>query len=359
MISVPDVSNWEEKFWYNTGGTRAKKYLEKPDGGLFYFKRSMEKAATETKPGKYFRFEFWSEIIAYQVGALLGFDVLEYRPAIDGQYVGCLCEEMIDVSKGELIAGFQYLQGLKPDFDPEKNENRCQYTFQFIEAALTKYDLERFMPRILEMIVFDALIGNTDRHQENWAIISDYTFFDKEVAQIEIAEGELDKEIKSGFKKLWSYLNSWRLIDKPERRIQESRLRAGEKNFSPLFDNGSSLGRELEDTRVLQYIRDNNALEKYVSRGHSCIHWKEEKVSHFTLIEKLMETVYAQPLKEIISRTAARFDSTKIKSIVMEVDIAIPDTHKDYKIPEARKELIFKLITSRFQKLATFTNERV
>ena len=359
MIPVPDVSSWEEKFWYNTGGTRAKKYLEKPDGGLYYFKRSMEKPATATKPGKYFRFEFWSEIIAFQVGSLLGFHVLEYLPAIDGDHVGCLCKDMIDVSKEELIAGFQYLQGFRPDFDPEKNENRCQYTFQFIETALKQYDLSRFMPQILEIIVFDALIGNTDRHQENWAIVSDFTYVEHEIAKIDLGQKVLSAKTKSLFKKIWGYLNFSKQIAPLAQSIQESRLRVGEKNFSLLFDNGSSLGRELLDKKVVQLLEDRESLEKYISSGFSCIYWNEEKISHFDLLEKLLNTEYREVLIRIIERTSARFNTTRIKELIIGVDKDIPDTHKDYKIPKARKELIFKLITSRFAKLATFKNEGV
>ena len=187
QVPVPNVTDWEEKFWFQTGGTRAKKYLEKPDGGMYYFKQSAEKPATDTKPAKYFHYEFWSEIIAYKVGTQLGFNVLEYVPAIHGERVGCLCADMINSDKEELIGGVQYLQGQLPSFDPEHVAGRTQYTFQLIEQALEKYSLTHYMPQIIEMIVFDALVGNSDRHQENWAVISQFTPLVKHVSRLERA----------------------------------------------------------------------------------------------------------------------------------------------------------------------------
>ena len=60
--------NWNEQFWFSTGGTRAKKYLLSPDGKYYYFKRSQYKEPTNFKPGKDFKYEFWSEVIAYELG---------------------------------------------------------------------------------------------------------------------------------------------------------------------------------------------------------------------------------------------------------------------------------------------------
>ena len=35
---VIDVSEWEEKPWFNSGGTRNKRILASPEGYNFYFK---------------------------------------------------------------------------------------------------------------------------------------------------------------------------------------------------------------------------------------------------------------------------------------------------------------------------------
>jgi hypothetical protein len=78
--------------------------LQDPDGNFYYFKRS------QLKPGKDYRFEFWSEIIAYEVGIILGFNVLRYDIAIDSEVIGCISKSMINPDKEELIEGIKYLQ---------------------------------------------------------------------------------------------------------------------------------------------------------------------------------------------------------------------------------------------------------
>lgn len=90
------TEEWNEQSWFSTGGTRAKKYFQAPNGKFYYFKRSQYREATAVKPRKDFKYEFWSEIIAYEVGVMLGFNVLRYDAAIDGNIMGCISESMIN-----------------------------------------------------------------------------------------------------------------------------------------------------------------------------------------------------------------------------------------------------------------------
>ncbi|HRO42226.1 MAG TPA: hypothetical protein PL009_05295 [Flavipsychrobacter sp.] len=331
MANVFDIHDWEAKPWYNTGGTRAKKYIESPDGKYYYFKRSEYKTARNGKPEKDYRYEFWSEIISYEVGKLLGFDVLEYNIALDGKVVGCICEDMIDSGKEELIGGVQYLQGVDHSFDPGEKEFRKKYTFQLIESALKEYGLEHFLKKIVEMIVFDTIIGNSDRHQENWAIITEHT--------------TLVKAIKR-FDKLF-------ISDEEERKVfhDAKLLLSNKERFAPLFDNGSSLGRELTEQRVDGLLRNENELSSYIIKGKAEIHWNEKKLFHFQLLEKMLETSYREILLEYIERTRNHFNADTLQQIVRNVDESLPRSHEGYSLPLKRKELITKLLTLRAQKL--------
>lgn len=87
------TNEWNEQPWFSTGGTRAKKYLQAPDGKFYYFKRS------QLRPGKDYTFEFWNEILAYELGTMLGFKMLRYDIAVDGDIMGCICQSMIDSEK--------------------------------------------------------------------------------------------------------------------------------------------------------------------------------------------------------------------------------------------------------------------
>jgi hypothetical protein len=68
MPKLINISHWNSLPWFSTGGTRAKKYLHNPeDNKTYYFKKSIDK----------YPFEFWSEIIAYELGKQIGLNVLK------------------------------------------------------------------------------------------------------------------------------------------------------------------------------------------------------------------------------------------------------------------------------------------
>lgn len=74
-VKFIDAYEWTEQFWLNSGGTRAKKVLQDNEGQEWFFKCSEKKEAKDGKPEKYYRYEFWSEIIAYQLGHAWGLDI--------------------------------------------------------------------------------------------------------------------------------------------------------------------------------------------------------------------------------------------------------------------------------------------
>ena len=76
---------------------------------------------------------------------------------------------MIDPLKEELQEGYKWLTGFDTKYDIYDDE---AYTFQSIERMLNAiFKQENFINKIIEIIVFDSIIGNEDRHQENWSII--------------------------------------------------------------------------------------------------------------------------------------------------------------------------------------------
>ena len=165
MAEFFDISDWQEKIHYQTGGTRNKSVVENlSTTDLYFFKKSIPK----------YQHEFWSEIIASEVGNALGFNVLKYDIANKNGEVGCISKLMINPEFQQLTEGINYLQGYDSTYLPEKKESYEKYTFHFIEEALKEYNLEKTIPDLIRTIIFDSIIGNGDRHQENWGIITDY-----------------------------------------------------------------------------------------------------------------------------------------------------------------------------------------
>lgn len=90
MADFYDITKWSEKPWYQTTGTRSKVIVENPENHAeYYFKTSLKK---ELKDYKY---EYWSEIIASEVGMLLGFDMLKYDIAFNNGIMGCISKSMV------------------------------------------------------------------------------------------------------------------------------------------------------------------------------------------------------------------------------------------------------------------------
>jgi hypothetical protein len=224
---------------------------------------------------------------------------------------------MINPTNEYLIQGVQYLQRFDNTFTPEDYKERNKYTFQLIEGALkefTHFYSTGFLIEIIKMIVFDAIIGNTDRHQENWAIINQYVL-----------------EKLPGFNKEVSVLKYSR--------------------FAPIYDSGSSLGRELQESRIDELLASDNKLKLYVAKGSSEIHWNSKKISHFELIEQLLHTHYKGTIVDCIVSVQKLFNKTNLQEIVNHIDDKVPEKLTQYKIPDNRKRLIMKLITLRIEKL--------
>jgi hypothetical protein len=118
---------------------------------------------------------------------------------------------------------------------------------------------------------FDAVIGNTDRHQDNWGVV-------------------------------WE-------------GISPNKLRA---IFSPAFDNGTSLGHEIMEDRLHRFT-DLDRIDQYIGRGTHHARWKiddPQRRQHFELL-KLFRDKF--PFVEPAMRSALAFEIPKLESEVAEL----------------------------------------
>lgn len=339
MARFYDISAWNERTWFQTGGTRDKMVVENPDNhSVYYFKTSLKRERKD------YKHEFWSEIIASEVGSLFGFDMLTYDIAFNNGQIGCLSKSMVTMGKNTLNEGIKYLTGYDTTYNPDEKESKKQYTFQLICDTLKFYRLEHYIEKIIEIIILDGIIGNSDRHQENWGIITEYNEVIKMLEQI---------ESKGKFKTLFSILG---ITSKTKREItsqmiNEIRLKMPGQ-FSQIYDSGSCLGREIEDEKMKKMMNDEVMMNAYVKRGDSEIHWERNKISHFELIKKV-NNQYPEIVKRIIERVKQRFYEGKIKYCIDNVDLELPNSLELHKLPQERKDFILKLIVLRAQKLIT------
>jgi hypothetical protein len=336
-----NITSWSEKPYFQTGGTRDKVIVENPSTGeLYYFKTSLKKEKID------YRYEYWSEIIASEVGSSLGFNLLKYDVAFNRGSIGCISKSMVTEGKNKLTEGMGYLTGYDTTYNPEDKSSKKKYTFQFIQECLNYFRLEKCIPEIIKIIIFDSIIGNGDRHQENWGIITDYN-------DVVIAVEDLAKKADKNFgsKLLFSILA---ITTKAKRKDVEKVLQSihlympGE--FSQIYDSGSCLGREIADDKVALMLKDSMMLEAYVKRGQSEIHWKGDKLNHFELI-RTIKNDHHDIVLNCINEVKKRYQKESIIEIVHNIDVNLPEELNDYKLPYKRKEFIVELITLRIQKL--------
>jgi hypothetical protein len=347
-----DISDWHKNEFYSTGGTRSKYIaLELVTNDEYFFKGSKETIGGEIR----YPTEFWSEIVSSKIGQFLGFPMLDYNIGYDDnhkQKIGCLSKSMIG-SKNKLTEGIAYLTGFNPKYNPETDKNK--YTFQFIRSALKQFDLIEYVENIIEIIVFDAIIGNSDRHQENWGII---LFYKK-------TNSLIDNQLKDGsigYRTAWSIKFFNRMLmwfNDIDDDFSKSTLDLSSKftlhQFAPIYDSGCCLGREHTDEYVLKMLNDSRMIEKYIRKGESEIHWEGhlKKRKHFELIELLLDN-YPIETKKFIARVHEKYKPESIKEIIENIDTNVPKHLIYFKLSETRKQLMFKLVTLRIEKLIQY-----
>ncbi len=154
--------NWEKYEDASEGSGRSKKiWLINPENSkIGLFKYPKEK---DTK-------ECISEKLASQIAKLIGVDCAEIEIGQYQSIVGCMSYN-IRTQDIQLIEGIGLINKILPSYDPEKLFDPVKkqgYTLSLNLDAIKEFNLEK---DFLCMCIFDFLIGNSDRHQSNWAIL--------------------------------------------------------------------------------------------------------------------------------------------------------------------------------------------
>lgn len=175
MYQVIDVTEWmvDEEHGIFPIGARDKQMIWSPEFDVqegikpdwpYLFKESISRYPDQ----------YWTELVAYIVSKYLDVEVPRVFPAVinteDGVVCGSLIEWFYDVHTERFMHAGTYFKRLIPDFDEKTGkEHNLADMNMFIRGLSLKAGLvtNRLM-WMADMALFDALIGNTDRHQENW-----------------------------------------------------------------------------------------------------------------------------------------------------------------------------------------------
>ena len=161
-----------------------------------------------------------------------------------------------------LFEGILFIQKRFPYYDKDRledNYSNMKYSVQMIEKSLLE-DYYFDIKKIYKMIIFDILIGNSDRHHSNWAI-------------------------------------------KHKREKVSDHLLQTTLDLCPLYDNGSSLCSYEDNNNLEIFFKDKMKFEALVNtKSKSAIGWENERpIRHFELLKKIKDNSYELTVKNNIN----------------------------------------------------------
>ena len=171
--------------------------------------------------------QHWAEKIAEEAAKKLGIDCARVELALCEKQPGSATKSFLR-DGGELTHGNQFLAASFPGYDKDKKFGQSEHTLENIFGAMDivfdTADASNAKRKLAGYFVLDALIGNTDRHHENWGAL---------------------------------------------RNLRRNEYAA---SIGPTFDHASSLGRELLDERRRMLLRENR-VGNYAEKGRGPIYW--------------------------------------------------------------------------------------
>jgi len=149
-------------------GTKRKFWFTGADGVRWLFKYSRRQTG-----------EHWSEKIAAEIGALLGIPVARVELAMCDGSPGA-CSQSFLPREGALVHGNELLQEVDQTYPVTQLRGVSKHTVDAVFGQLLTVDPPTGSPAALSAadcfvgyLLLDALIGNGDRHHENWAVVHD------------------------------------------------------------------------------------------------------------------------------------------------------------------------------------------
>lgn len=277
----------KSKFWYAN---------EQGERWLFKFAR-------EITPGGELAGEDWAEKLGAEIASALGIPSAHVELAECQGRRGSSSRLFLNSESESLVHGNEILAGMIDGYDQNKKQHQQDHTLDNVVLAFEKLlgpltSLRTtILSRLSEYFVLDALIGNTDRHHENWGV----------TLPIDMAVAEVPIKV------------------------------------APSFDHASSLGRELPDTRRLQFLEEGR-IESYVRGGRGGIYIKNSDKKGANPLELVQYGLQKYP--ELFRPALAKVAGAEVERLCSLID-AVPST----RMTDASRQFAKEFLRCSHQKL--------
>lgn len=323
---IIDISSWVLDAEYEgvyPKGAREKKAVYCPCDCVYDFlipsRRYLFKRAFSRYPE-----QFFVEIICYKIGCMMGVEVPPTFIAIDSSEGDLVCGSLVQWFYDETcheferyVDGSDILPAIIEGFNVKTGEQHNFITMLDICNSLKSsqsFEMEPgLITKLLKMLVFDALIGNTDRHQENWGFL--------------FHKGQSYETLLSGT---------------PKSIV----------SLSPAFDNGTSMGHEIIERKFKTFDLPGK-MDLYIRKGTHHMRWSIEdsvRTNHIDLILKIAE------LGGNFSRYALKWLDINLQEVEDYMRL-LTEFELPVKLSPSRVDFMFKLISTRHSKLVSALRE--
>lgn len=208
-----------------------------------------------------------------------------------------------------LVEGVEFILGKYPYYDKDTLVDKYSgmpYSFQMIVESMKPI---LGINTISKILLFDALIGNSDRHHSNWGITETKGFLS----------------------------------------VEKGVFPVNAMTLSPLYDNGSSLCSYINESDIETILKDKIRYESIINtKSKSAIGWNNIRpIRHFELIKNLRNEYYDETVKFVIN----------IKKNITEQSIdTILSNFDDNIISGQMKKLLKKFIIDRRNRIIEIYN---
>lgn len=166
MFDIIDFSDWNEYDGFAEGSGRSEKvWLISETGriGLFKYPKTDPQDNKETT-------EHVSEHLAHQLGKLLRIPTATVDIGIRNGRIGSM-SYLVSKEDEALCEGISFISGKYPMFNADTMQDEASGSYYCIDHIFNS--VPEIVPKKfwIEMMIFDYLIGNADRHQSNWGLL--------------------------------------------------------------------------------------------------------------------------------------------------------------------------------------------